>query len=224
MTLLEFARGPGLTTALLIFAVGTIWRVAGILKLGRKPDFSEARPAVAGTGALAMIMARMWPKRAFGQSLGATLNGYGYHLGWMIAFLAFMPHIAFMERLTGISWPSLPDWVLVIATGVTNLCLMLALARRLTDPVLRLLSNFDDYSSWLVMLLPVITGMALIQGGYHGLEQVPQTPYHTPLALHLLSLELLLIWMPFSKLSHAFLVFLSRGTTGAAFARKGVKP
>jgi hypothetical protein len=66
--------------------------------------------------------------------------------------------------------------------------------------------------------------MALIHGSYYGLEQVPPTPYPTTLALHLLSLELLLVWMPFGKLSHAFLVFLSRGTTGAAFARKGAQP
>jgi len=44
-----------------------------------------------------------------------------------------------------------------------------------------------------------------------------------PVAIHLLSLELLLVWLPFGKLAHAFLVFLSRGYTGAAFARKGAE-
>ena len=33
--------------------------------------------------------------------------------------------------------------------------------------------------------------------------------------------KLLLIWLPFGKLMHMFLVFVSRGTTGAAFTRKG---
>jgi hypothetical protein len=41
------------------------------------------------------------------------------------------------------------------------------------------------------------------------------------LAVHLLSVEAMLIWLPFGKLSHAFLIFISRGITGAAFARKG---
>jgi hypothetical protein len=40
-------------------------------------------------------------------------------------------------------------------------------------------------------------------------------------AIHLLSVELLFVWLPFGKLGHAFLVFLSRATTGAALARKG---
>ena len=45
--------------------------------------------------------------------------------------------------------------------------------------------------------------------------------YETVLALHILTVELLLIWLPFGKLMHMFLVFVSRGTTGAAFTRKG---
>jgi len=43
----------------------------------------------------------------------------------------------------------------------------------------------------------------------------------TVLAIHLIAVEVLLIWLPFGKLSHAFLIFISRGITGAAFARKG---
>ncbi len=225
MELLEFARGPGLAISLTVFLAGVAWRIYGILRLGRKPDHSLPRSTRTTAGAWRMILRKMWPHRAFyADSAGATFNGYLYHLGWFIAFLVFVPHIAFVERITGISWPALPDPVMYMATALAILGLIAALLRRLTDPVLRLLSNFDDYFSWIVTMLPLITGMALIHGSYYGQEQVPPTPYTTPLALHLLSLELLLVWMPFGKLAHAFLVFLSRGTTGAAFARKGAQP
>ena len=46
-------------------------------------------------------------------------------------------------------------------------------------------------------------------------------PYQTLIAVHLLSVELLLVWFPFGKLMHAFTVFLSRGTQGLQFERKG---
>ena len=88
--------------------------------------------------------------------------------------------------------------------------LFIALMERLTDPVRRLLSGFDDYFSWAVVLLPLATGMVAIQ------QSDP-----LPLAIHLLSVELLFVWLPFGKLAHAFLVFASRGVTGAALARKG---
>ena len=89
--------------------------------------------------------------------------------------------------------------------------LIAALAARLSDGVLRLLSNFDDYFSWAVTMLPLLTGMALLP--------MPAEP--VPLAIHLLSLELLLVWLPFGKLAHAALVFVSRWRTGADFTRKG---
>ena len=92
---------------------------------------------------------------------------------------------------------------------------------RLSDPVRRLLSGFEDYFSWLVVLLPLLTGMAALGQSYAGgaLAAAPLEPL--PVAIHLLSVELLFVWLPFGKLAHAFLVFASRGVTGAAFARKG---
>ena len=224
MELLEFARGPGLTTALTIFIIGIAWRLYGIFRLGRKKDYSAPRSTATTAGALGTILGKMWPHREIrADSAAATFNGYLYHVGWLVAFVVFVPHIAFVKRLTGLSWPALPDPVMYVATAIAILCLVAALLRRMTDPVLRLLSNFDDYFSWIVTVLPLVTGMALIHGSYYGMAQLPPANYPVPLALHLLSLELLLIWMPFGKLSHAFLVFVSRGTTGAAFARKGAR-
>jgi nitrate reductase gamma subunit len=46
-------------------------------------------------------------------------------------------------------------------------------------------------------------------------------PYQTTLAMHILSVELLLVWFPFGKLMHAFTIFITRGATGMQFERKG---
>jgi nitrate reductase gamma subunit len=82
------------------------------------------------------------------------------------------------------------------------------------NPVKRLISNFDDYFSWLVTIAPLATGMAAFAhlGGW---------PYERLLAIHLLSAELLLVWFPFGKLMHAFTIFVARGSTGMLFERKG---
>jgi nitrate reductase gamma subunit len=105
--------------------------------------------------------------------------------------------------------------------AITFVSLLIMLMERLTDPVLRLLSNFDDYFSWFVTLLPLVTGMIVINHPFPS-GAAPALPLDPlPLAIHLLSVELLFVWLPFGKLSHAFLVFVSRGITGAAAARKG---
>jgi nitrate reductase gamma subunit len=123
--------------------------------------------------------------------------------------------------LTGLTWPAVPGWFFALAVAFTFVGLFYALFARLSSPVLRLLSTFDDYFSWFVTLLPMLTGMALISLPIE--TRVYPASLANPLwvAIHLLSLELLLAWLPFGKLGHAFLVFFSRGATGAAFARKG---
>lgn len=224
MPLLEWARGPGLALALAFLALGTAWRLWGIFRRPAPRDLSEPRSTALVSGALRGIVGRMWhPATMRRHSLAGTLNAYAYHIGLAIVFFGFVPHIAFVKRVAGVSWPALPDGVFVAGVALALVGLLYALLARLTSPVLRLISSFDDYASWIVTILPLVTGMALLSlplaASY---PLVPDRPL--AVALHLLSLELLLAWLPFGKLSHAFLVFLSRATTGAAFARKGAAP
>jgi len=209
--LLQFARGPALWASVAVLIAGSLWRVAGILRLGSKPDLSEPRSTRLLAGALRGIFARMIPRTEFRHrnKLGVW-NGYVYHVGLAVIVFGYLPHIFFIERLTGLGWPPLPEPVVYLSVGLTFVSLFIALMERLTDPVRRLLSGFDDYFSWCVVVLPLATGMIAIQ----------QSDL-LPLAIHLLSVELLFLWLPFGKLAHAFLVFASRGVTGAALARKG---
>ena len=221
MELLEFARGPALTFSLAVFFAGIAWRLYGIFRRPRKTDYSGPRRAALARGALSAIWVRMFPRREFGSpGLVATVNAYAYHIGIALIVFAFAPHIGFIQRLTGLHWAALPDPVTYLATAAAIVALLIALFHRLTDGVLRLLSNFDDYFTWLVTMLPIATGMALIVRPYVPAPVVaPELPTKPELlAIHLLSLELMLLWFPFGKLSHAVLVFVSRARTGAALS------
>ena len=78
-----------------------------------------------------------------------------------------------------------------------------------------LISNFDDYFSGFVAILPVATGLLIpVRFGFR---------YEDLLAIHILSVALFMIWLPFGKLGHIFLVFMTRGTTGMVFERRGAK-
>ena len=220
--LLEFARGPALWASLAVLLAGSLWRVVGVLRLGHKADLSEPRSTRLLAGALRGVVARMLPRPEFRRraKLGVW-NGYVYHLGLAVIVFAYLPHIRFIERLTGLSWPPLPGPVVYACVGLTFVSLFIALLERLTDPVRRLLSGFDDYFSWCVVLLPLATGMVAIHQAYAP-GAAPAPPLDPlPVAIHLLSVELLFLWLPFGKLAHAFLVFASRGVTGAALTRKG---
>lgn len=224
MSLLEFARGPALIFSLVVLVLGSAWRLAGIYRLAAPRDLSEPRSGALAAGALRGIVSRMWQPPTFrNRTLIGTLTGYASHLGLAIVAFGFVPHIAFVERLTGLKWPALPGWIFIVGVMMAFMGLLYALMARLTSPVLRLISNFDDYASWAVTMLPMLTGMGVLRlslDAHYPLK--PDMPI--AVAIHLLSVELLLLWLPFGKLSHAFLVFFSRATTGAAFARKGARP
>lgn len=214
MDLLTFARGPALQWSLIIFAIGMLWRLVGILLLRRKADHTEPRSTATWRGALKLIVTRSWPKREFWATtaFGQTIS-YVFHIGLVVVIFGFMPHILFIRSLTGLNWPGLPNSLIYLSGAITVAALIAALIRRISNPVMRLLSNFDDYFSWFVTIAPVVTGLMAV--AHLGAR------YETLLAIHILSICLLLIWMPFGKLMHTVLIFVSRGTTGALFARKG---
>jgi nitrate reductase gamma subunit len=211
MELLELARGPALAFSVTVFTLGLAWRLYRIFQRPKRPDYSEPRNENVVMGGARAIFAKMLPPKGVKVRGAQMVNAYAYHIGLALVVFGYAPHIAFIHRYTGLSWPALPEPVFYAAAGVTIVGLLIALVRRLSHPVLRLLSGFDDWFSWAVTMAPMLTGMALIGG--------PAQP--APLAVHLLSLELLLVWLPFGKLAHAALVFVSRYRTGADFTRKG---
>lgn len=217
MDLLDFARGPAINVAMAVLVFGVLWRLFALLFLGKPVDRTVPRPGTPGPflAGLREIGRRMVPHPTFAfAERFAFFNGWVFHVGLAIVVFGFRPHILFIKNLTGLSWPALPSGVVYAVGAVTALSLVAALIKRMTSPVQRFISTFDDYFSWIVTIAPVLTGLAAV--GHVGAR------YETLLAIHILSVAVLLIWLPFGKLFHAVLVFLSRATTGAFLARRGV--
>ena len=218
MTLLDFARGPALEFAFAVFVLGVCWRLLAILLLPWARDKSVARAEAPSAliGATKGFVRHLWPAKTFiRSSLFTTVNGYVFHFGLAIIVFGMAQHILFLKGLFGFSWPNLPSGLITVAAIITLASLLAALVRRLTSPVLRLISTANDYFSWFVTILPVVTGLIAVNHLW--------APYETLLAIHILSVALLLIWFPFSKLMHAFLVFLTRSETGIFYSRRGAE-
>jgi nitrate reductase gamma subunit len=94
---------------------------------------------------------------------------------------------------------------------------------RLMDPTLRRISGADDYISWGLLFLVIFTGMALIDQPSSAYAAQGYSADPTRLAIHLMSLELLLVWFPFGKLFHTVSWFFGRAQYGAFMARRGVR-
>ena len=214
LDLLTIARGSALNWALVIFAAGIVLRLFEIFGLGRKPDLAKPRADSPGSGWRTMLTRTLPPPGMLKREPVTYIGGYVFHFGLLITIFFFAPHIEFFRSMTGLLWPSLPN-ALVDASAVAGIvALGILLAHRLNNRVKRLLSGFEDYLAWAVTLLPLLTGYL----AYHHLF----VEYTLMLALHLFSVELLLVLLPFTKLFHTFSLFISRWYNGDFFGRKGV--
>ena len=213
--LLLWVRGPALQIATVIFLLGVVVRLGEILVLGRKKNLAEARGS-AVAGGLRTILSRTIPDR--GTLQRSTFNivaGYLFHIGFFVVLFFFAPHILVFQDVLGVSWPSLPTPVVDATAVVTMIALLAVLVHRLQHPVMRFLSRFQDYLVWLVTILPVVTG-------YLAFHRVDVVPPPTLLAVHILSVELLMVIFPFTKLMHAFTLFMARYYNGAISGYRGV--
>ena len=218
MELLEFARGPALTFGITIFIAGLAFRIASLFLMWRTSDSSEgsSRERPAFVSAIREIIRRLWPQAAYkNRTMFPLVNGYVFHIGLAIIVFFLAPHILFIKDLFGLSWGALPNNVIYAISIITLVALIAAAVMRYANPAQRIISTFDDWFSWLVTFLPVLTGV--IASSHLGAR------YETLLGLHILSVSLFLAWIPFSKLMHFFLVFVTRAQTGAHLSHRGAQ-
>jgi len=214
LQLLTWVRGPGLDIAVGIFLLGVVWRLIEIYSLGRKKDLAAPRHAAGASGLHTVFRRSMPPHGMLKRSPVSYLGGYIFHIGLAIVVFGFAPHILLIRNFTGLSWPGLPSQFVDLVAVVTMAAMVVVLVDRINKPVKRFLSTVEDWFTWAVTFLPVLTGWMAVQ---HLL-----LPYTAMLALHILSVEILLVVLPFTKLFHAFTLFGSRWYNGRANAHKGV--
>ena len=198
--------------ALWVFTIGVLWRIVSIFFVGNKKDFSVARQTGV-TGAITTNISRFFPRSEMrSRTMLHVVAGYMFHLGLFALLFFAAPHILFVEALTGLSWAALPYWAFIVAAQVSFVGLLLLWIHRVMDPVSRLISSADDHAASILTFIVMLTGCMALLEGFEGLR-----------VLHRFTVELLMVYFPFSRLMHAFMFIPSRAFTGAWFGRRGVK-
>jgi len=213
---LLWVKGSAFTIAVAIFIIGMLLKLFEIVSLGRKEDYAKPRGNPI-KGGFHEMWRRFLPvdKQTFERSAVTVIAGYMFHIGLFVVVFFFVPHILLVDSLLGLSWPALPTPIIDAFAVITMVALIAALIHRLVHPVKRYLSTIMDYVVWTVTFLPVLTGYM----AFHHLL----LSNNMLIALHILSVEILLILIPFSKLSHVMTTFMARWYTGTTMGARGVK-
>lgn len=212
---LSWVRGPGFQIAIVIFIAGVIIRFAEILLLGRKTNLAEAKGSEMGGGLRTIVTRSIPDKSTFKRSTFTVIAGYIFHIGLFVTIFLFAPHILLFKDVIGLSWPSVPTAIVDAFAVISIITLLAILVHRMRDNVLKFITTKEDYVVWLLTILPLITG-------YMAFHRIGMTA-PTLLAIHILSVELLLVAFPFTKLMHAFTLVLARWYNGAISGYRGVE-
>jgi len=214
--LYELITGPLLWLSFGIFFVGLTFRVVRYFQgLDWQLDrvAYRAHPGLGLKGALRSIVHWLVPFWSEGWRAKPlyTLIFFIFHVGLVLTPLFLLGHAVMFKERWGVDWPTLSMGladVLTIGVMITAVCIAI---RRLALPEVRIVTTFYDFFLLLLSVAPFVTGFLAVHQASH---------YQLWLYSHILSGELLLIAIPFTKLFHVVGFFLSRGQLGADFGIK----
>lgn len=215
--MLNLLTGPGLWLSTGICLIGLIVRgVMYVKELNWQLD-SVAYTAhlKAGIkGAIRSIVFWILPfgTRAWRAQPLMTMVIFIFHIGIICVVFFLEAHQMILKEKTGFSFFIILNqkWADILSWGVIMSAVFL-LFRRLALPEVRILTTKHDYAVLLLSAVPFVTGLLCRY-------QWGDVAFWLP--AHIISGEVLLIAIPFTKLSHVLLFFMSRAQLGMDFGIK----
>jgi nitrate reductase gamma subunit len=210
--MMEFIDGPLWYFSLTVFSIGVIWRLVPLIFGKRTTDLSVARGS-AVSGAVKTVFSRFIPHKGMASQVSMqVIAGYMFHLGLFALLFFAAPHVRFLdEHFLGFSWTPMPHWAFIVASQFAFLGLLMLWLHRISNMVTRLISTTGDHVGSILTFVVMLTGCLALSESFDELR-----------LLHRFSVELFLIYFPFSRLMHTFTFIPSRAFTGAWFGRRGI--
>ena len=218
MDFYSFVEGPLLWISILTFIIGSLIRAALLLVVSKQKDKIIYQHFKWKYVLITFIRWLLPLNKDVVKNPVFAVLGYVFHICLIVVPLWFSGHIMLWEESRfEWSWAPLPDgladWMTLIFLAIA----LFFLLRRIFSADIRLISGWADYLLLIITALPFLTGYFLTHGTLDGIGFLGDNMT----LLHMLSGELMLILIPFTKLSHFFLFFFSRGSTAIEFGRRG---
>jgi nitrate reductase gamma subunit len=205
----ELARGPLVWIAFVIFIIGMIYRLIqinsqikildkNIHRTGKQKNIEK--PNLSAEEISLRRILRFKDSLLYRHPIMAIVS-FVFHFCLLTIPLFALGHSLAFYQSWGLATPSLPDGVIDILTVLVIIGGLFFLIRRIMIPRVREISTINDYLLLLITLAPFLTGFI----AYH-----QWFDYKTIILLHLLSGEVMLIAVPFTKLGHMIYFFFVR--------------
>jgi nitrate reductase gamma subunit len=204
-----FVSGPLVWISFILFIGGNAYRFISMARLARKKDIIVYE-YTSLYYALRSILHWIVP---FGSANmrkhpWMTTVAFAFHLCLVIVPIFLFAHIVLVKESWDVSWPFISDGLADILTLIVIASCIFFLTRRLTVPEAKYLTSLSDYVILAIVAAPFLTGFWTHHQWFG---------YKVMGILHILSGQVMLVAIPFTRLSHMIFFPFTRGYMGSEF-------
>lgn len=196
---LDWARGPGFRFSILVMILGLL-RLAVINTLNIVNIVSHARDKnIPWKTVLRETAKWVFPTTKIHKQTIFAISSIVFHLSVIITPIFLAAHISLWRRGIGLGWPSIPQTVADYLTLIALASAAVLLYKRVSARASRALSRASDYVIPLLIMIPFASGYLAMH------PSINPFSYDATMLVHVLAGNVVLVLLPFSKLSHAVL-------------------
>lgn len=204
-----FIKGPLVWVAFIIFFGGSIYRVVTVVRRAKKAKVLY--PYLSLKYSLRSIFHWIIPFASTNMRKHPwiTVITFLFHTCLLVTPIFLLAHNLLFEESWDIRLWTLPEGIADAMTLVVIFSSVFFLMRRLISPEVRFVTFASDYILLAIASAPFITGYLAFHQSFFD--------YKFMVALHILFGEILLISIPFTRISHMLFFWLTRAYTGSEF-------
>lgn len=137
-----------------------------------------------------------------------TIVSFAFHICLLLVPIFLLSHIILWDESWNISWLALPDSAADIMTFIVIVGCIFFLIRRITQKEVKYVTSTSDFVLLSIVAAPFLTGFIAYHQWFY---------YQLFLILHILTGEIMLIAIPFTRLSHMIFSLFTRAYMGSEF-------
>ncbi len=207
--LYSFVTGPLAWAAFIVFIAGSLYRLINMLYLVNKKEkfiytYMSFKYSFRSIFHWIIPFATLnWKRHPV-----LTIVTFAFHICLIITPVFLLSHAILWDESWNISLWTLSDGVADIMTLIVVGSCIFFLVRRLVSPEVQYVTSVSDYAILAIVAAPFITGFI----AYHQWFNYPVF-----MILHIISGEIMLVAIPFTRLSHMLFSPFTRAYMGSEF-------
>jgi nitrate reductase gamma subunit len=208
-SLYDFISGPMVWLTFIVFIGGSLYRFVRLMLMVHKKEkfvysYMSWKYSLRSIAHWIVPFATVnWRRHPV-----LTIVTFAFHICLILTPILLLAHVVLIQDAWDLSWWTLPDGLADLMTLIVIAGCMYFLVRRLVSPEVQYVTSASDYVILAIVAAPFISGL---------LAYYQWFGYQTLVIVHILSGEVMLVAIPFTRLTHMLYAPLTRAYMGSEF-------